>query len=173
MLIKYLGIFLLGFLLFSCGTPPAGWESTDFSSGGDGDGDGDDQPPVETQLFLADVALINQDSTNNWTIDSQSGWCHNPEDGTVSENTIEMNMTSGGFLYSYTYTFEGGTVSGGILAGSYHVEFGIDGIIIGSGDYDYELRFNSDFTSATFYYYYDGVWSDSQWGDISNTGSCE
>ena len=170
MKIRYLGIFLLGFLLFSCGTPPAGWESADFSSGGEGEGE--DEGDGGTQLFLADAALINQNSTNNWTIDSQSGWCHNPEDGTVSENTIEMNMTAGGFTYYYTYTFDGGTVSGGNLAGSYHVEYVVAGYS-GSVDYDYELRFNSDFTSATFYYYYDGVWSDSQWGDISNTGSCE
>ena len=39
MLIRYLGIILLGFLLFSCGTPPAGWESADFSSGGEGEGE--------------------------------------------------------------------------------------------------------------------------------------
>ena len=37
MKIRYLGIFILGFLLFSCGTPPAGWEG---GSGGNGNGDG-------------------------------------------------------------------------------------------------------------------------------------
>jgi len=42
MIIRYLGIFLLGFLLFSCGTPPAGWEGGGNGGGnGDGDGNGD------------------------------------------------------------------------------------------------------------------------------------
>ena len=84
MIIKYLGIFLLGFLLFSCGTPPAGWEG-----GGNGGGNGDGPPPVETQLFLVSSLGVVEGWTN--TINSQTGWCHNPEDGTVSENIMDVD----------------------------------------------------------------------------------
>ena len=166
MLIRYLGIILLGFLLFSCGTPPAGWESADFSSGGEGEGEGEGDDG--TQLFLADAALMTEGTGMNHTIHLQSGWCYNPEDGTVSDNTLDLTMSEGGSDYDITYTFTGGTVSAGTLASSCTYEGDL-----GADELDYELRFNSDFTSATFYYYYDGVWSDSQWGDISNTGSCE
>jgi len=163
MFIRYLGIFLLGFLLFSCGAPPAGWESADFSSGGDGDGD--DQPPAETQLFLIDAEqMLEESDWDNITINSQTGWCHDPNDGTVSENYFDMTLTISGWSGTYFYTFSGGTVSAGTLAGSYTYEGPVD------GEADYELRFNSDFTSATIYL---PEYPESGWGDIPSTGSCE
>jgi len=174
MLIKYLGIFLLCFLLFSCGTPPEGWEGAEFSSVDDGGGDdgGDDPPPAETHLFLVDDETMSENYIYYiYTISTQTGWCYDPNDGTATGNSIELTMQVSGLTYEYIYTFDGGTVSNGVLSGSYTYEYDINGYV-GNGQSDYELRFNSDFSSATFYYY-QGDWTDSHWGDIPSSGSCE
>ena len=62
MKIRYLGIFILGFLLFSCGTPPAGWEG---GSGGNGNGDGNGNGGGEVDCDALTTELI--DATTAWT----------------------------------------------------------------------------------------------------------
>ena len=64
MKIRYLGIFLLGFLLFSCGTPPAGWEGGSGGNGnGDGNGNGNGGGEVDCDALTTELI----DATTAWT----------------------------------------------------------------------------------------------------------
>ena len=189
---KYQLIFIFLIFLFSCGEAPSSWEGALVSedgnisdSGGTGDSGGDENndppPPEEKKLFLLDQNELNQNYQNiysgvsnyNWTINSQTGWCYNPNNGSISETELEFNLSGPNFSYTYNYTFPSGTVqSDGLFFGN----FNYDGPGSSSAETQFEIRFNSEFTSMSFYFG-DGNGGISEnaswWGEVFSDSSCD
>ena len=190
--------FIILFLFFSCGEAPAGWDGALVSDdgsvadtgggGGSGDGDGDGgeepPPPEETKLFQMDLDNMNVALAAFYTdlgVDpsifsyhslEQSGWCFNPNDGSVSDQNMTVSITGSGVTYNYNYNFTGGTIANQILSGSYNYSY-IAGGVEYDGAYIYELRFDSGFTLGDLYVDTGDGWIDSNLGQIIHSGTCE
>ena len=164
--------------------------------GEDDDGDGGEDeppPPEETKLFQMDVDNMNaalqayydelgiDGSTYNYGNLEQSGWCYNPNDGSVSGQacTFTLNFSSAGvnYIYHYQYSFDNSAISGQNISGTftYNLNYTISGTEYNDdGGSDYELRLNSDFSSGELYYIdLNGAWIDANFGQIILNGTCE
>ena len=195
-------IFTITFVILfiiSCGEAPVGWDgalvSEDGSvsdnggsgSSGDGDGDGGEEPPPpeETKLFQMDLDNMNVALAAFYTdlgVDppnysyrnlEQSGWCFNPNDGSVSDQNMTVTLDAASITWFYNYNFTGGTVANQILSGSCNLSYGPGGDDYGLA-YTYELRFDSGFTLGDLYLDSgEGLSNDHIIGQIIHSGTCE
>jgi hypothetical protein len=179
-------------IIFSCDEFFIGEDGADDNSSGE---DGETPP---TGLFLINFdwvdsvhneLYVESDYVYSMTDNNHDGWCLN-DDGSVNSSTYTytVNLSIDDWYESFltsVVTFEGGTVGDdGVMGSSYtfqysgeYLSYGVSNPYEGSYDADYELRFNSEFTSATY-------WSNNPLaedpeefveglGIIPNTGDCE
>lgn len=197
-MIKYL-IFLLLFFSINCGEAPAGWDGALVSPdgsvsdiGGGDDGEDEPPPPEETKLFQMDVDNMTaamqayydeigfDGSIYNYGNLEQSGWCYNPNDGSVSGQactfTLNYSLDGVNYILYYQYSFDNSSISGQNISGTltWYLNYTISGTEYNNdGGSDYELRLNSDFSSGELYTDLDGAWVDGNMGQIILNGTCE
>ena len=146
-------------------------EEQDDEEQDDEEQDDEIPPPPDTKLFFTNESYILENAIENchpnlncedfiYTIESQSGFCYDPINETVSDASMLLHLVYEWGTTDEEIEFIVTNYTNNIASGTFNLVQAYSGTG-GNLDFNFtgsfELTFNSDFSSANLYYVYDEI----------------